>query len=212
MPKLMISQTSTSTMSILLLVAFLALTPTIEALCSDTVFTSLSSSGFTLFAHALHSHNLTATANTTVTCFIPPDDSFLGQSLNANTLRAHIYMSEALPYQSLLRLPLNTTLPALHHNTRLVFGTDGKRVSFNDVLVTAPNLHIDDSCVVHGVEGPLVPIPSLMDDVLRPRTETLPAPALPKHRGHRRFAEIVRFVRRAPNPVIVDGDQDTYLP
>ncbi|PQM38018.1 Uncharacterized protein Pyn_07041 [Prunus yedoensis var. nudiflora] len=181
MPKLMISQTSTSTMSILLLVAFLALTPTIEALCSDTVFTSLSSSGFTVFAHALHSHNLTATANTTVTCF------------------------------SLLRLPLNTTLPALHHNTRLVFGTDGKRVSFNDVLVTAPNLHIDDSCVVHGVEGPLVPIPSLMDDVPSP-TETLPSPALPKHQGRRRFAEVVRFIRRAHNPVLVDGDQDTYLP
>ncbi|KAM1639533.1 hypothetical protein EV1_009617 [Malus domestica] len=180
-------------MSILLLLAFLAaITPAIEAVCSDAMLTSLSSSGFTIFAHALHSQNITANATTAarVTCFVPPDDSLLGKVLGPTTLRAHVYTSGALPYQALLKLPLNTTLPA--HNTRLVFGTDGRRVSFNDVLVTAPNLHVDDSCVVHGVEGPLVPMPPLTEDAPRTRTKNVASQALPKHR-RRRFAEIVRL-------------------
>ncbi|KAM1037796.1 hypothetical protein EV1_032221 [Malus domestica] len=177
-------------MLILLLLAFLAaITPATEAVCSEAMLTSLSSSGFTLFAHALHSQNLTATAAARVTCFVPPDDCFLGQVLSPTTLRAHVYTSGALDYKALLKLPLNTTLTA--HNTQLAFGTDGRRVSFNDVLVTAPNLHVDDSCVVHGVEGPLVPMPPLTDDVPRPRTKNVASPALPKHRG-RRFAQIVR--------------------
>ncbi|CAN6723794.1 unnamed protein product [Malus baccata var. baccata] len=178
-------------MLILLLLAFLAaITPATEAVCSEAMLTSLPAS---------HSSPI-------VTCFVPPDDAFLGQVLSPTTLRAHVYTSGALDYKALLKLPLNTTLTA--HNTQLAFGTNGRRVSFNDVLATAPNLHVDDSCIVHGVEGPLVPMPPLTDDVPRPRTKNVASPALPKHRG-RRFAQIVRFIRRVHRPIFVDGDKNT---
>lgn len=203
----LIPQTLASTT--LLLVAFSAFVPAIEGLCSDAaVVTSLSSSGFTLFAQALHAHNPT-TNSKRLTYFVPPDTAFLGHSLNVDTFHYHVSTAGALPYKALVTLPANATLPTLH-NTTLMVRTDGKRISLNDVLVIAPNLYVDESCVVHGVEGPLVPIPSLVDHLPLPKTKTKPSLVSPKHLLYCRFKQFVRFIRRAHRPHFDDekGEHD----
>ncbi|KAJ6778409.1 hypothetical protein OIU74_002242 [Salix koriyanagi] len=106
----------------------------------------------------------------------------------------------------------NTTLPTLHQNTTLVVGIDGQRVSFNDVLVTVPNLYIDGSCAVHGVDGSLVPIPSLLADSMKPRTQALPSQVAPKKHQTRQMFSYIRFIRRANRPNFSDEESETSHP
>ncbi|XP_060668952.1 uncharacterized protein LOC132800062 [Ziziphus jujuba] len=199
----------TFSLTLLFLVAFVTFISAIEAHCSDAVFTSLSSSGFTLFAQALHAQNQT-TDSKSLTYFVPPDTSLLGHPLNVDTFHYHVSTAGALPYKFLLTLPQNTTLPTLH-NTTLVVDTDGERLSLNDVLVSAPNIYVEESCVVHGVESPLVPIPSSMDDHPLPKTKTTASLFSPKH-YHRRFKELLRFIRRAHRPIfdVKNGEHDDH--
>ncbi|GMY14646.1 fasciclin-like arabinogalactan protein 21 [Fagus crenata] len=193
--------------TMLLLVAFFAISPTIEALCSDAMATTLSSSGFSLFAHALHAHNVTTTTTTNSTPLMylaPPETTLLNHNLDDDTIRGHVSTAGALSYQSLLTLPANTTLPTLHNNTTLIVGTDGIRVSFNNVLVAVPNLYIDGSCAIHGVDGPLVPAPSSVDDVL-------PSPAHIPRRHFHQISDYVRFIRRASHQSLVNGTKKPGL-
>ncbi|KAJ8899735.1 hypothetical protein K2173_019434 [Erythroxylum novogranatense] len=166
---------------------------TTESFCSDLMTSSLSSRGFTVFAHALHAHNVTTTA-ARLTFLAPPDSALVNRVLNNDSLHGHITAAGALPYQSLLALPPNTALPTLHHNTTLVVGSDGERVSLNNVLVVVPNLYIDGLCAVHGVDEPLVPTPLGVDDhSLKPRTNLLPSPG---NIGARLFSKYDWSVRR----------------
>ncbi|CAK7341759.1 unnamed protein product [Dovyalis caffra] len=204
-----------STIMLLLAALLLSITPTMECLCSDTMATSLSSSGFAVFAHALHVHNLTAiiTASnaTGITFLAPPDSALINGFLHNESLHGHITTAGVLHFHTLLTFPSNTTLPTLHQNTTLVVDTDGHRVSLNDVLVTVPNLYVDGSCAVHGVDGPLVPIPSLLDDSVNPRTEALPSQVAPKKHRARKMSNYIRFIRRANRPNLSDEGSDTNI-
>lgn len=180
----------------LLLVTFSAIGPTIEGLCTDAMVNSLSLNGFSLFAHALCAHNFTTTTSysTPLMYLAPPDTTLVNHPLDSDTLLGHVSTAGALPYQYLLTLPANTTLPTLHHNTTLIVGNDGKRVSFNNVAVVVPNLYIDGSCSIHGVDRPLVP-----DDVS-------PSPAYPPRRRFHQISDYILFIRRAHHPNLVDGN------
>lgn len=200
----------------LLLAALLSITPAIESLCSDIMVTSLTSSGFAIFAHALHARNLTSTITasnaTRLTFLAPPDSALVNGFLHSESLHGHITIAGVLSYQTLLTLPSNTTLPTLHQNTTLVVGIDGQRVSFNDVLVTVPNLYIDGSCAVHGVDGSLVPIPSLLADSMKPRTQALPSQVAPKKHQTRQMFSYIRFIRRPNRPNFSDEESETSHP
>lgn len=133
-----------------------------------------------------------------LTFLAPPDTALINRPFNKDGLHGHITDAGALSYQSLLTLAPNTTLPTLHNNTTLVVGTDGKRVSLNDVLVVVPNLYIDGSCVVHGVDGPLVPTPEL---------EVAPSPPeVSSKREANQFSKYARFNPRV-NHSSGDGSQ-----
>ncbi|OMO72672.1 hypothetical protein CCACVL1_17658 [Corchorus capsularis] len=184
---------------LLLLAALFALTPTAESYCSDAMATSLLSSGFTRFLYTLHAHNLTTTAAASrLTYLAPPDTTLMNHNLDYESLRSHISSDGALTYQSLLALSPNTTLSTLRRRASLVVGTDGEGVPFNEVLVSVPNLYVDGSCVVHGVDGPLVPISSPpIDD--SPIMATRKFRVVPKRRTLQ-VSTYSRFIRRATAP------------
>ncbi|KAJ0087934.1 hypothetical protein Patl1_31974 [Pistacia atlantica] len=128
----------------------------------------LSSSGFTLFAHALQRYNLTtnSAANTTrLTYLALPDNALLNLPLDAYSVHGLVPNAGAFYYQSLL-----TILPT-RCNTTLIVETNNERVSFNDVSCYCTNLYIDGSCIVHGVERPISS--SMVDqDFAKARMET----------------------------------------
>lgn len=202
------SLSQTLATAILLLTIF----PTIESLCSDTMATTLSSSGFTLFAHALHAYGIATNGTTGLTFLVPPDNTLVNHGLDAATVSGHVSNDGAFPHQSLLSIPPNTSLTTLH-NTSLNVGTDGERVSFNDVLVVLPNLYIDGSCAVHGVDRPLVPISSSSsgDDQnpAKPRMEKISSPVSKRLRARGTLEEYMRFIRRANLP---KGNEETRSP
>ncbi|KAJ4704786.1 hypothetical protein OWV82_021645 [Melia azedarach] len=112
-------------------------------------------------------------------------------------------------------IPPNTTFPTLH-NTKLIVGTDGERVSFNDVLVVLPNLYFDGFCAVHGIARPLLPISpsSSIDDqtFAKPRMENKRSPMSKRRRARGIFKEYVRFIRRVNHPIPVDENKDSRNP
>ncbi|KAJ0028884.1 hypothetical protein Pint_35519 [Pistacia integerrima] len=137
----------------------------------------LSSSGFTLFAHALQRYNITtnSTANTTRLSYLAlPDNALINLPLDAYSVRGLVPNAGAFYYQSLLTIPDNTTLPTLC-NTTLIVETNGERVSFNDVSCYCTNLYIDGSCIVHGVERPLSSS-MVHQDFAKARMETKSSP------------------------------------
>lgn len=200
---------------LLLLVASLTVFPTIESVCSDSMATTLSSSGFSLFAQALHAHSLTPNATAGLTYLAPPDDALFNHPLDAATVRGHVSKAGAFHYETLLSIPPNTTFPTLH-NTKLIVGTDGERVSFNDVLVVLPNLYFDGFCAVHGIARPLLPISpsSSIDDqtFAKPRMENKRSPMSKRRRARGIFKEYVRFIRRVNHPIPVDENKDSRNP
>ncbi|WRX22725.1 hypothetical protein QQP08_015212 [Theobroma cacao] len=205
---ILLSQTLTSTM--LLLVTLFALTATTESYCSDAMATSLLSGGFTRFLYTLHARNFTTA--TRLTYLAPPDSALMNHNLDEDSLRSHISTDGALTYQSLLSLSPNTTLSTLCNNTSLVVGTDGEKVSINDILVAVPNLYVDGSCVVHGVDGPLVPIPSSppVDDFPKTRMTTMKSRVVPK-RQTLQISVYSKFIRRGNPPNVTDKDNSQFI-
>lgn len=200
-----------------LLLAFFASTPTAESFCSEAMPIALSSSGFTLFAQALHRYNLTATT-TGLTYFAPPDDALINFSLDATSVRGHVSNAGAFYYDSLLTIPHNTTLPTLR-NTTLTVATGAGMVSFNDVLVIAPNLYFDGSCAVHGVDGLLVPPSSTSSsasgadlEFAKARMGSKSLPVSSRRRVSETFKAFVRFIRRANGPTRLEEDEEPGIP
>lgn len=203
--------------TMLIFATLLMITPAIESFHSDAMAAALSSSGFTLFAHALHAHNLTAAAAAAAkrrfTYLVPPDTSLTNHALNATTVQAHVSDAGALLYKSLLLISPNTTFPTLQ-NTTLVFSTDGERVSFNDVLVVVPNLYVDEFNVVHGVDAPLVEIfpPLTSPSPCLPRIKTRPSRVSPRRRAKGVYRDFARFIRRSNHPELVDENGKSSTP
>lgn len=151
----------------------------------------------------LRGHGHYSPSGFTLTYHAPPDITLVNLILDAATVRGHVSKDGAFPHQSLLSIPSNTTLTTLH-NTSLYVGTDGERVSFNDVLVVLPNLYVDRSFVIHGVDRPLVPNPSSSsgDDqnLAKPRMEKISSRVSKRRRARGTLKEYMRFIHKANLP------------
>ncbi|KAM7254950.1 hypothetical protein ACFE04_020191 [Oxalis oulophora] len=197
----LILPTSTTLGMTLFLLAFSSTFFPTTSICSHSMASALSSSGFSLFANALLVNQISTSSPRTY--LAPSDTSLLNRRLDNKTLQSHVSTAAgAMSYQTLLTLPHNSFLQTLDHNTTLVVGTySGNRVSFNDVLVVVPNLYVDETCAVHGVYGPLVPISSDQKDVSRPKKEVKRSPMeVVKRRRANQLAAYGRFIRRRHGP------------
>ncbi|GLT47866.1 hypothetical protein SLA2020_215250 [Shorea laevis] len=192
---------------LLLLLPFFATIPTVNSIFPDSITTSLSSTGFALFVHALRAHNLTplATAATRLTFLAPLDSALINHRLDDGFLISHVSPAGALPYESLLSITPDSTLSTLHQDNTLVVRTDPRAVRFNDIPIVAPNLYVDDSCAVHGVDGRLVPalLPPSAKNPPKPRTEIPPSPPRVPKRKALQISACSRFLRRRNRPIHV---------
>ncbi|GLT89666.1 hypothetical protein SLE2022_076430 [Rubroshorea leprosula] len=192
---------------LLLLLPFFVTTPAVNSIFSDSITTSLSSTGFALFVHALRAHNLTSlpTAATRLTFLAPLDSALINHRIDDRFLLSHVSPAGALPYESLLSLTPNSTLSTLHQDNTFVVRSNRWAVRFNDIPVVAPNLYVDDSCAVHGVDGPLVPASLLPppNNPPKPRTEIPPSPPRVPRRKALQISAYSRFVRRRNRPIHV---------